>query len=94
MLAKGIFPEPLTSRTTARGEITLHLTIKCNYPAYTVTATDILPKNTRSRIYNCTIQDDLLMQVPDDLHQATINMLVGIGQRLAQLHEFGFEREP
>jgi hypothetical protein len=86
---------PLTT-TPARGSTTstqLQLTATLQFPNYTVTLTEINGKATRSRVFPCRIEDDETMQIPDDLHASTVNLLTGLGQRLAQIHQLGFERE-
>lgn len=51
-------------------------------------------KESRARIFVIRAENGESFIVPADLHQSTVNMLIGIGQRFVQLQRWGFDREP
>lgn len=90
--AKFTAPLPLTKNTQTAPMITITASIR--EMTITLTDTDIIGRNSRSRTYQLTAEDDETFEIPSDLHQSTKNMLIGVGQRMMYLKRHGFEREP
>lgn len=49
---------------------------------------------THNNTWEYDAEDDESFALPDDLARATLNMLIGVGQRLKYLQRYGFDREP
>jgi hypothetical protein len=60
----------------------------------TVTTIDTACSQSFSRTYVVTAQDNEIYDLPDDLHQTTLEMLDGIARRFMRFSQHGFDREP
>lgn len=89
---KGSFPLPADQPREPKSNTMLQLTVTLKNRDYQVTLTEISEGDTTAHVYNCQILSDQLMKVPTDLHPATVNMLVGIGQQLDHLYKTGIDR--
>src|SRR5438309_11698963 len=87
-----IAPLPIFQPPVGNPMITITATL--NGMTITLTDTDIIGKDSRSRTYQITAQDDESFIIPSDLAQSTQNMLIGGGQRMMYLKRYGFDREP
>jgi hypothetical protein len=93
-LEKATFTAPLPIGRMADPNPIITLTASIAGNQITITDTDLINKQQRSRTYNITAEDDETFMVPNDLSSATKNMLVGIGQRMMYLKRYGYDREP
>lgn len=88
------FTNPLPIGTAPSHNPIITITASLVEMTLTITDTDMIGKDSRSRTYQITSEDDETFEVPSDLHISTRNMLVGVGQRMMYLKRHGFEREP
>ena len=74
--------------------VSLHITATARGRQITITSTDTACGQTFSRTYKVIAQDGEVYDLPDDLHETTLEMLDGIARRFMQFSRHGFDREP
>jgi len=91
---KATFGTPTTTPTAKPNKVSLTLTATVTPDGIQINYFPQVNGQAQARSFQIVPEDDDTFIVPSDLHQSTVNMLIGIGQRFRQLQRWGYDREP